>query len=114
MRPSILPRLTGTYDQAMAGNSATLATINTAYRARTGFPTGGVASLNGTGAQAVFNIPHGQAGAPNHYWAIPVSEAASAARTVTVTSTNIVVTFAAAPASGTGNVRFRWGSSRLL
>jgi hypothetical protein len=98
----------------MAGNSATLAAVNTAFRARTGFPTGGVASFNGTGAQTAFSIPHGQAGAPNHYWAIPISEAAHAKRTVTVTSTNIVITYATAPASGTGNLKFRWGSSRLL
>jgi hypothetical protein len=97
----------------MAGNSATLAAVNTAFKARTGAPTGGNASLNGNGSATAFNIAHSSGGTPNRFWALPVSEAATAKRTVTANGTNIVVTFATAPASGTGNLKFRWGSSRL-
>ena len=97
----------------MAGNSATLAAVEAAFKARTGAPTGGNASFNGTGAQTVFNIAHGITGTPNHFWAIPVTDAAHAKRTVTVNGTNIVVTYTTAPPSGTNNVKFRWGSSKL-
>lgn len=97
----------------MASNSATLAAINTAHRARTGAPTGGVASFNGNASTTVFNIAHSQGGTPTSYWTLPITEAAAAKRTVTVTSTNVVVTYTTAPASGTGNVKLRWGASRL-
>lgn len=97
----------------MAGNSSTLATIKTAYASRAGAPKYGVASFNGTGAQTVFNIAHGLGGNPTSVYALPISEAATAKRTVTKDGTNIVVTFASAPASGTGNVKFRWGGHRL-
>lgn len=98
----------------MAGNSATLATINTAYRGRTGAPTGGISKQNGTGAQTVFNIAHGQGSTPTNYWVMPVSDHAWSKKTsVTATATNIVVTFPNAPPSGTNNVQFRWGASKL-
>ena len=98
----------------MAGNSSTLVAIKTAYASRTGAPTGGISKQNGTGAQTVFNIAHGQGATPTSYWVMPVSEHAWSKKTsVTATSTNIVVTFPNAPASGTNNVQFRWGASRL-
>lgn len=98
----------------MAGNSSTLATINTAFRARTGAPTGGVASLNGNGATTAFTIAHGQSGTPTNYWVAPVSEHSWGKKSsVTANGTNITVTFATAPVSGTGNVKVRWGASRL-
>lgn len=97
----------------MAGNSATLATIETAFKGRVGAPTGGVASFSGNGATTVFNIAHGQAAAPNSYHALPVTEAATAKRVVTVTATNIVITYAVAPAN-LAALKFRWRASRLV
>lgn len=97
----------------MAGNSSTLATINTAYRSRVGAPVGGVATFSGNGSTTAFNIAHGYAGTPKPFWALPITEAATAKRTVTANGTNVIVTFATAPPSGTNNVKFRWGASRL-
>lgn len=97
----------------MASNSATLATIKTAYATRAGHPTYGEISFSGNGSTTVFNIPHGAGGSPNNYWALPISEAATGKHTVTRDGTNIVITFTTAPVSGTNNVKFRWGSHRL-
>lgn len=97
---------------AMASNTATLGTINTAWKGRVGKPTWGTASLTGNGSATAFNIAHTSGGTPNNYWVTPTSEAATAKRTVTRDGTNIVVTFAAAPANG-APLRFRWGTSRL-
>lgn len=73
-------------------------------------PTG-KATFNGTGAQTVFNIPHGLASAPTSATAVAGSAAAATAFYVTTTSTNVVVTFTAAPASGTNNVVLNWSAS---
>ena len=96
----------------MAGNSSTLATIKTAYNSRAGKPTWGVASLTGNGSQTAFSIAHSSGGSPGNYWVVPLSEAATAKRTVTRDGTNIIVTYATAPANGAA-LRFRWGTSRL-
>ena len=95
-----------------ATNTATLAATDTAYKGRTGHPTWGVATFAGTGAQTAFSIAHGQAGVPKPFSAIPLTEPATARRTVTATAANIVVTFAAAPANG-ASLKFRWSCSRL-
>jgi hypothetical protein len=97
----------------MASNSSTLGTISTAWKGRTGAPKYGVASLNGNGSATVFNIAHGLGGTPTSVYALPISEPATAKRTVTKDGTNIIITYATAPASGTGNVRFRWWGHRL-
>lgn len=96
----------------MATNSSVLATINTAFKARTGKPTWGVASFTGTGAQTAFNIAHGSGGTPNNFHALPLTEAATAKRTLTRDGTNIIVTYATAPANG-ASLKFRWSASRL-
>lgn len=69
---------------------------------------GGVSTQNGTGAQTAFNIPHGLAATPSRFVVTAGSAVASAAYSVTATSTNIVVTFAVAPILGTGNVVLNW------
>lgn len=98
----------------MASNSATLAAIKSAHAGRTGAPKYGEIAFSGNGSQTAFNIPHGLGGTPLSYYAKPLTDAAGAKRTVTVTSTNIVVTYTTAPASGTNNLRLRWGGHRLV
>lgn len=113
----------------MADNSATLQTNRNNWDQRAGAPatrrprqtlvgnTGKIA-FNGTGAQTAFNIPHGivnDAGngvIPTYYDANGIDAVSNAAKTVTATTTNIVVTFAAAPASGTNNVNLVWEAVR--
>ena len=73
-------------------------------------PTG-KATFSGTGAQVAFNIPHGLTGTPTSARVTAGSAAASGAFYVTTTSTNIVVTYTAAPASGTNNVVLNWSAS---
>jgi len=97
----------------MASNSATLSSIVTAYRGRTGAPKYGVASKNGNGSATAFTIAHGLGGTPVSFSVVPLSEAATAKRTVTADSTNLTVTYAQAPASGTGNLVYRWHAHRI-
>jgi len=96
----------------MASNTATLAATNTAWKTRTGHPTWGTATVTGNGSTTAFNIARSSGGVPNNYYALPISEAATAKRTVTRDGTNIIVTYAAAPANG-ASLSFRWGTSRL-
>ena len=66
----------------------------------------GKALANGDGSTTVFNIAHGLGSTPSYAFVDCSSHAI--ARTWTVTSTNIVVTFATAPGSGTNNVIIYW------
>lgn len=68
----------------------------------------GVSTQNGTGAQTVFNIAHGLAGAPRAAIVTPGSTAATGAYFVTFDATNVIVTFTVAPASGSSNVVLNW------
>lgn len=69
----------------------------------------GVATFNGTGAQTAFVIAHGLApDEPRNVQVSAGSPNASGARSIAVDSTNITVTFLAAPTAGTGNVVLRW------
>lgn len=97
----------------MATNTTTLGTINTSWKSRTGAPKYGVSSQNGNASTTAFNIAHGLGGVPTSFSVVPLTEAAGAKRVVTATSTNIVVTYTTAPASGTGNVKLRWYAHRL-
>lgn len=113
----------------MADNSTTLQNGKTAWEGRAGAPANrrprdyiegsiGKIAFNGTGAQTAFNIPHGitnDAGngvIPTYYDANGIDAVSNAAKTVTATTTNIVVTYAAAPASGTNNVNLVWIAAR--
>lgn len=73
-------------------------------------PTG-EATFDGTGAQTEFNIPHGLSTTPTSVQVTPGSAEAAALFYVSATSTNIVVTFTTAPASGTNNVILNWMAS---
>lgn len=67
------------------------------------------ATFNGTGAQTSFTVTHGCDGTPSNVVLTPRSVAASAGYYVSaVTATTFTVTYAAAPASGTGNIAFDW------
>lgn len=78
----------------------------------------GKIAFNGTGAQTAFNIPHGivnDAGngvVPTYFNAEGIDAVSNAAKVVTATTTNIVVTYTAAPASGTNNVNLVWTAER--
>jgi hypothetical protein len=67
-------------------------------------------SFNGTGAQTVFNIPHGLSATPTSAVVTAGSAASAAAFFVTTDATNVIVTFTAAPASGTNNVVLNWSA----
>jgi hypothetical protein len=70
----------------------------------------GRSSFNGTGAQTAFVIAHGLAAAPASVTVTPGTTAASGAFAVTSDATNITVTYASAPASGTNNVVLNWAA----
>lgn len=66
----------------------------------------GKATASGNGTQPVFTIAHGLGALPSYAFVDCSSH--SIARTWTVDSTNITVTFASAPPSGTNNVIIYW------
>jgi len=112
----------------MADNSAVLQTNHTNWDNRAGAPQNrpydyiegrvGTTAFNGTGAQTVFNIPHGLVNAagngikPTYYNAHGIDAVSNAANIVTATTTNIVVTYSVAPASGSNNVNLNWIAGR--
>lgn len=70
---------------------------------------GGTYTADGTGAQTVFNIAHNlTTDEPRIALAVPGNAVSSAAHHVSKDATNVIITFAVAPASGTGNVVFNW------
>lgn len=64
----------------------------------------GTAQASGNGSSTLFNVPHGLGGQP--YCAFIQCRSHSIAFTYTYDTTNIAVTFASAPPSGTNNVLF--------
>lgn len=68
----------------------------------------GVQTSNGTGALTAFVIPHGLGVVPQQFSAIAASVAAATSFYVTADATNLTVTYAVAPATGTGNVVLSW------
>lgn len=67
----------------------------------------GTVSFSGDGSTTVFSIPHGMDSEPTAVSVQPRSSAAEASHHVSnVDGTNIDVTFATAPTSGTDNVVF--------
>lgn len=100
-------------------NASTLQAIGTAYRGRTPAPAAPVSTksisftANGDASAVSFNIPHGTqtkdgtAVAPRSAVLEPRNAVSAAAHWISsITTTNIVVTFTTAPASGTNNVTF--------
>lgn len=67
---------------------------------------GGKATASGNGSTTVFNIAHGLGSTPNH--AFVQCQSHNIGFTYATDATNITVTFASAPGSGTNNVIFNW------
>jgi hypothetical protein len=64
---------------------------------------------NGNASTTVFNIAHGLGSLPTYaFISVAQSGSTSLARSYTMDATNIVVTFASAPSSGTNNVVIYW------
>jgi uncharacterized protein YfiM (DUF2279 family) len=74
----------------------------------------GVQIASGTGAQTVFNIPHRLLATPKLFNAFARSAAANAAYTQTADATNIILTYSAAPASGTNNLTWQWNAREYV
>lgn len=73
-----------------------------------GAQNGGTATFSGTGSATVFNIAHGLQQAPSTWSVDAASTAANGTFYVTASATQLTVTFAVAPASGTNNVVLAW------
>jgi hypothetical protein len=69
---------------------------------------GGKLTANGTGAATAFNIPHGMNQTPDHAIVTPGHANARGDFSIALDATNIVVTYATAPVSGTSNVVLHW------
>ena len=69
----------------------------------------GKSTASGNASTTVFNIAHGLGSNPT-YTFVSVAQSGSAMihRSYTTDATNIVVTFASAPSSGTNNVIIHW------
>lgn len=90
----------GTNNQVLASTSTTIAWTSLNSE-NTGKATG-----SGTGSATVFNVAHGLGSVPSN--AMINCSSHTITFTYTTDSTNIVVTFSSAPASGTNNVIFYW------
>jgi hypothetical protein len=79
-------------------------------RRNIGFVTenSGTATFSGNGTQTQFTIAHGLAGTPKSYRVEAGSADAKGDKYVTADATNLTVTFATAPPSGTNNVVLVW------
>lgn len=114
---------------ATGDNATLLQTNKTNWEGRSGAPasrrprdylegTCGPAQFSGNASATAFSIPHGlvnDAGngiTPTFFDAVGIDAVSNAAKTITATTANIVVTFAAAPASGTNNINLRWVALR--
>ncbi|HYK46553.1 MAG TPA: hypothetical protein VEV83_15360, partial [Parafilimonas sp.] len=97
-----VPLARGTANQVLAVNSGG---TDVAYASLDQERTG-KATASGNGSTTVFNITHGLGSTPTYAFVDCSSHAI--ARTFTVSSTTIAVTFASAPSSGTNNVIIYW------
>lgn len=77
---------------------------------RLGAKTTGTSTQSGDASTLAFNIAHGCFTTPATWWATPTSTDAKGTPIVTATSTNLVITYAIAPPTGTSNLTWVWGS----
>jgi parallel beta-helix repeat protein len=70
----------------------------------------GTATFSGNGTQTQFTIAHGLAGTPKSYRVEAGSADAKGDKYVTADATNLTVTFATAPPTGTNNVVLVWSA----
>lgn len=97
----------------MADNTATLATIDTAFKARSGAPKHGKATFSPNGSATSFSIPHGVGKTPTSKWVLPLNAASGQKPVLTADGTNLIITYAVAPTAGTNALSFRWGAAGL-
>jgi hypothetical protein len=76
-----------------------------------GIQKGGIVQFSGTGAQTVFTITHELGVTPDFISVEAGSDDARGEFTRTKDATNITITYAIAPPSGTNNVKFEWGAA---
>ena len=75
-----------------------------------GMAAGGTVQRSGDATTTVFTIAHGLSPIPELYWAEAASDDAISNRRTTVTSTDIVVTYAVPPPAGTQQSHISLGS----
>lgn len=97
----------------MASNTATLAAIDTAFKARSGAPKHGAVTFSPNGSATVFNIAHGLGKVPTSKWVVPRNTASGQKPVLTADGTNLIITFAVAPVAGTNALSYRWGAAGL-
>jgi hypothetical protein len=85
---------------------AAVANLSTAV----GLSAGGTIDKNGDATTTVFNIPHGLSSTPTIFFAHHMSSAARGDYLVNVDATNITLTYASPPPTGTANLSFVWGA----
>jgi hypothetical protein len=85
---------------------------NTTVKFNVGYVTenSGTATFSGNGTTTVFTIAHGLAGTPKSYRVEAGSADAKGDKYVTADATNLTVTFATAPPTGTNNVVLVWSA----
>ena len=84
--------------------------INTIIKYNRGYVTenSGTATFSGDGTTTTFTIAHGLVSTPTTYYVEAASADAAGDKYVTADDTNLTVTFATAPPSGTDNVVLKW------
>jgi hypothetical protein len=100
------------YNYVVGNKTANISRVgaNTIVRRNIGYVTenSGTATFSGNGSQTQFTIAHGLAGTPKSWCVEAGSADAKGDKYVTADATNLTVTFAAAPPSGTNNVVLVW------
>lgn len=97
----------------MAGNTATLASIVSAYRARSGAPKNGLATFSPNGSATAFTQAHGLGKVPTSKWVTPLNTLSGQHPVLTADATNLIVTYPTAPPAGSSTLKFRWGAAGL-
>jgi hypothetical protein len=78
-----------------------------------GLNAGGQITLNGTASATVFTIPHGLGQIPDFISVEAASDDALGEFKRTKDATNITITYAVPPPTGTGNLKFEWGAGLI-
>jgi hypothetical protein len=97
--------------QPVSVSTAKVTTTNSLVKVRdtrVGASDSGLSTQSGNGSTKVFNIAHGLFATPLNYRVEPLSADAAVGRDITVTSTNIVITYSLPPLSGTNNLKWSW------
>lgn len=97
----------------MADNTAALATIDAAFKARSGAPKNGTATFSPNGSATAFNIAHGVGKTPTSKWVVPLNTASGQKPVLTADGTNLIITYTTAPTAGANALAFRWGAAGL-